>query len=84
MKVNIVANGLPGMQILNSQGKEIGELIVNPSSNLLIPVKVRVAIDDVKTGAHPISFDIEASETGPNASNNLRVRDEKSSFIVPR
>jgi hypothetical protein len=47
-------------------------------------VKVRVAIDDVKTGTHPISFDIEASESGPNASNTLRVRDEKSSFIVPR
>jgi cytochrome c oxidase accessory protein FixG len=84
MKVSIVATGLPGMHILSSQGKEISELIVNPSSNLLIPVKVRVAIDDVKTGTHPISFDIEASESGPNASNTLRVRDEKSSFIVPR
>jgi len=84
MKVNIVATGLPGMHILSSQGKEISELIVNPSSNLLIPVKVRVAIDDVKTGTHPISFDIEATESGPNASGTLRVRDEKSSFIVPR
>jgi polyferredoxin len=84
MKVSIVATGLPGMQILSSQGKEIAELIVNPSSNLLIPVKVRVAIDDVKTGTHPISFDIEATESGPNASSTLRVRDEKSSFIVPR
>jgi cytochrome c oxidase accessory protein FixG len=84
MKVSVVATGLPGMQILSSQGKEIAELIVNPSSNLLIPVKVRVAIDDVKTGTHPISFDIEATESGPNASSTLRVRDEKSSFIVPR
>jgi cytochrome c oxidase accessory protein FixG len=84
MKVKITATGLPSMHILSSQGKEISELIVNPSSNLLIPVKVRVAIDDVKTGTHPISFDIEASESGPNASNTLRVRDEKSSFIVPR
>ena len=84
MKVSIVATGLPGMHILSSQGKEISELIVNPSSNLLIPVKVRVAIDDVKTGTHPISFDIEATESGPNASSTLRVRDEKSSFIVPR
>jgi len=84
MKVSIVATGLPGMHILSSQGKEISELVVNPSSNLLIPVKVRVAIDDVKTGTHPISFDIEATESGPNASGTLRVRDEKSSFIVPR
>jgi hypothetical protein len=84
MKVSIVATGLPGMHILSSQGKEVSELVVNPSSNLLIPVKVRVAIDDVKTGTHPISFDIEATESGPNASSTVRVRDEKSSFIVPR
>ncbi len=84
MKVSIVATGLPGMHIFSSQGKEINELVVNPSSNLLIQVKVRVAIDDVKTGTHPISFDIEATESGPNASGTLRVRDEKSSFIVPR
>ena len=84
MKVNVVATGLPGMQILSSQGKEIGELVVKPSSNLLIPVKVRVAIGDVQTGTHPIHFDIEAVEDGPNASKAIRVRDEKSSFIVPR
>jgi cytochrome c oxidase accessory protein FixG len=84
MRVSIVATGLPGMKILSSQGKEITELVVNPSSNLLIPVKVRVAIDDVNTGTHPISFDIEATESGPNASSALRVRDERSSFIVPR
>jgi polyferredoxin len=84
MKVTIHASGFPGMQILSSQGKEITELVINPSSNLLIPVKVRVAVDVVKTGTHPISFDIEAMESGPNASKTLRVRDEKSSFIVPR
>lgn len=84
MRVQLSVTGLPGMHILNSQGKEVGELVVNPSSNLLMPVKVRVLIDDVKPGTHPINFDIEAKEDGPNASNTLRVRDEKSSFIVPR
>jgi cytochrome c oxidase accessory protein FixG len=84
MRVHLSVTGLPSMHILNSQGKEVGELVVNPSSNLLMPVKVRVLIDDVKPGTHPINFDIEAKEDGPNASNTLRVRDEKSSFIVPR
>ncbi len=84
MRVQLSVTGLPGMHILNSQGKEVGELVVNPSSNLLMPVKVRVLIDDVKPGTHPINFDIEAKEDVPNASNTLRVRDEKSSFIVPR
>ena len=84
MRVHLSVTGLPSMHILNSQGKEIGELIVNPSSNLLMPVKVRVLMEDVKPGTHPINFDIEAKEDGPNASAALRVRDEKSSFIVPR
>jgi hypothetical protein len=49
-----------------------------------MPVKVRVLMEDVKPGTHPINFDIQAKEDGPNASTALRVRDEKSSFIVPR
>jgi cytochrome c oxidase accessory protein FixG len=84
MKVQMSVTGLPSMHILNSQGKEIGELVVNPSSNLLMPVKVRVLMEDVTPGTHPINFDIQAKEDGPNASTALRVRDEKSSFIVPR
>jgi cytochrome c oxidase accessory protein FixG len=84
MRVKIQATGLPNMHVLNSQGQEVGELVLNPSSNLLIPVKVRVLIEDVETGNHPIHFEIEGQEEGPYASGKLRGRDEKSSFIVPR
>jgi polyferredoxin len=84
MRVKIQATGLPNMHVLNSQGQEVGELVLNPSSNLLIPVKVRVLIEDVEIGNHPIHFEIEGQEEGPYASGKLRGRDEKSSFIVPR
>ena len=84
MNVQIAVSGLPNMQILDSQGKEVKDLVVNSASNLLMPVKVRVLIEDVKSGNHPIHFDIQAKEGGPNASDALRVREEKSSFIVPR
>ena len=84
MRVKIQATGLPNMHVLNSQGQEVGELVLNPSSNLLIPVKVRVLIEDVETGNHLIHFEIEGQEEGPYASGKLRGRDEKSSFIVPR
>ena len=84
MNVQIAVTGLPNMQLLDSQGKEVKDLVVNSASNLLMPVKVRVLIDDVKSGNHPINFDIQAKEGGPNASDALRVREEKSSFIVPR
>lgn len=84
MNVQIAVSGLPNMQILDSQGKEVKDLVVNSASNLLMPVKVRVLIEDVKSGNHPIHFDIQAKEGGANASDALRVREEKSSFIVPR
>lgn len=84
MNVQIAVSGLPNMQILDSQGKEVKDLVVNSASNLLMPVKVRVLIEDVKSGNHPIHFDIQAKEGGANASEALRVREEKSSFIVPR
>ena len=72
------------MLVLNSQGQEVGELVINPSSNLLLPVKVRVNRDEVGTGNHPIHFEMAGQEEGPMASEKPRGRDEKSSFIVPR
>jgi polyferredoxin len=84
MKVSVAANGLKGMHVLNSQGQEVGEILVGPSSNVLVPVKVRVLIEDAEKGTHPIHFDIQAKEQAQNGAEILRVRDEKSSFIVPR
>jgi cytochrome c oxidase accessory protein FixG len=84
MRVKIQATGLPNLQVLNSQGKEVTEVVVNSSSNLLMPVKVRVAIGDVPTGHHPIHFEIQGQEEGQFASEKPRTREEKSSFIVPR
>ena len=84
IRVKITATGLPEMLVLNSQGQQVGDLIINPSSNLLLPVKVRVKRDEVETGHHPIHFEMEGHEEGPMASSKPRGRDEKSSFIVPR
>lgn len=84
IRVNIKATGLPQMSILNSQGQTISDVLINPSSNLLLPIKVRVNRDDVKTGNHAIHFEMTGKEEGAQASNKPRDRDEKSSFIVPR
>jgi hypothetical protein len=40
--------------------------------------------DEVETGHHPIHFEMDGHEEGLMASSKPRVRDEKSSFIVPR
>ena len=84
IRVKIRATGLPEMLLLNSQGQQVGDLVINPSSNLLLPVKVRVKRDEVETGHHPIHFEMDGQEEGLMASSKPRGRDEKSSFIVPR
>ena len=84
MQVKVVAKGLPDIQVLDSQGQLVNQLSVSPASNLLLPVKVRVGIEDVQKGAHPIHFEIRAEEVGAHASGAMRERVEKSSFIVPR
>ena len=84
MRVTLTPSGLPNMVMLDSQAKPVSDVIVNASSNLLLPIKIRVKIDDVEKGNHPILFDVKAKEEGAGASDTLRVRDEKSSFIVPR
>lgn len=84
MKVKVVARGLPDIEVLDSQGQVVHELAVQSASNVLLPVKVRVAIDAVSKGTHPIQFEVQAQEQSSQAQVVLRERIEKSSFIVPR
>ena len=84
MRVTLTPSGLPNMVVLDSQAKPVSDVVVNPSSNLLLPIKIRVKIDEVEKGNHPIHFDVKAKEEGLGASDTVRIRDEKSSFIVPR
>ncbi len=79
MRVDIKATGLPNIAVLDTGGKIIHNVVIAPASNLLIPVKVSVAINGVRSGAHPIQFEFRGQE-----GDRVRSRDEKSSFIVPR
>lgn len=78
MEVQIKAVGLPNVAVLDSEGKVINSVVIKPASNLLIPVKLSVAINEVLSGSHPIQFQFHGKE-----GRNIRERDEKSSFIVP-
>ena len=82
MRVGIKASGLDNLTVLNSQGKEIAEIVVDPASNQLLPVKVSTGIDQNEPGNYPIQFDISAEEQD-GAKSIHRTRDEKSSFIIP-
>jgi cytochrome c oxidase accessory protein FixG len=85
LQVSLKASGLPEIKLLDSQGKEIKTLNVAAASNLLIPLKVRVEMDDVKPGTYPIRFSAEAKEMDEDedAMREVILNDEKSSFIVP-
>lgn len=84
LQVTLKASGLPNIMLLDSQGKEIKTLSMAAASNLLIPLKVRVGIDDVKPGAYPIHFSAQAKEQGAGLLGKVILSNEKSSFIVPR
>lgn len=79
MEVEIKAIGLPDIAVLDTSGKVINNVVIQPASNLLIPVKVSVTINQVLSGSHPIQFQFRGKE-----GERIRERDEKSSFIVPR
>jgi polyferredoxin len=83
MKVQLKATGLDDLRILNSQGQLVTEVEVSPASNLLIPVKVSTTVGAHEPGNYPIHFDVIGQEMSGNELVT-RVRDEKSSFIVPR
>ena len=83
MSVRVKATGLDDLKILNSQGQVINEIEVGPASNLLIPVKVSTTVGAHEPGNYPIHFDVIGHEMSGNELIT-RVRDEKSSFIVPR
>lgn len=83
MQVSVKASGLKDLKILNSQGKEINEIAVGPASNQLLPIKVSTTIGENDSGNYPIHFDVIAQEmTGEKSI--LRMREEKSTFIIPR
>ena len=84
LQVSLKASGLPEIRLLDSQGREIKTLHVAAASNLLIPLKVRVEIDDVKPGTYPIHFSVEAKEHDEDDMRKVILSDEKSSFIVPK
>ena len=83
MVVQVTATGLDNLKILNSQGKEITAIDVGPASNQLLPLKVSTTIGQNSPGNYPIYFGVTAQEIVGNQSIT-RVRDEKSSFIIPR
>ena len=83
LKVSMQAKGLEDLMILNSQGNEVKEIIVEPASNQLVPVKVSAKIGQDAPGTYPIQFDVSAQEQD-GAKLIMHTRDEKSSFIIPR
>jgi cytochrome c oxidase accessory protein FixG len=84
MLVQFTVTGLPELKILTSQGKPLNDVMIGPSSNQLIPIRLSSELGRVAPGNYPIHFGIEGVEIHSDAANIVRVRDEKSTFIVPR
>jgi cytochrome c oxidase accessory protein FixG len=81
MKIEVAVSGLPELQLLDGSGRPVGAFTVNAASNLLLPLKVRIPADTAMPGAHTLFFAVRGEESDTQA---IRLRDEKSSFIIPR
>ena len=84
MRVNFKVTGLPNLEILTSQGKPLTNVLVEPSSNQLIPIRVSSPLGETNSGNYPIHFEVEGVELHKGNDGVTRLRDEKSTFIVPR
>jgi len=84
LQVNFKVTGLPNLEILSSQGRPLRDILIEPSSNQLIPIRVSAPLDEMNPGNYPIHFEVEGLELSKGKDNVIRLRDEKSSFIVPR
>jgi polyferredoxin len=84
IRVNFKVTGLPDLQILTSQGRPLVDVLVESSSNQLIPIRVSSKLSEIKSGNYPIHFEVTGVELSDSAGSVVRLRDEKSTFIVPR
>lgn len=84
LQVNFKVTGLPNLEILSSQGRPLRDILIEPSSNQLIPIRVSAPLGEMNPGNYPIHFEVEGLELSKGKDNVIRLRDEKSSFIVPR
>lgn len=84
LQVNFKVTGLPNLEILSSQGRPLRDILIEPSSNQLIPIRVSAPLGEMNPGNYPIHFEVEGLELSKGKDNVIWLRDEKSSFIVPR
>jgi cytochrome c oxidase accessory protein FixG len=84
MRVNFKVTGLPNLEILTSQGKPLTDVLVEASSNQLMPIRVSSPLGKANPGNYPIHFEVEGVELNKGNDSVTRMRDEKSTFIVPR
>jgi cytochrome c oxidase accessory protein FixG len=84
MRVNFRVTGMPNLEILTSQGKPLTDVLVEASSNQLIPIRVSSPLGVINPGNYSIHFEVEGVELNKGNDSVTRMRDEKSTFIVPR
>jgi cytochrome c oxidase accessory protein FixG len=82
LELELTATGLTDPKILDSQGNAVEKIMVNPTSNLMLPLKVRVSPEGMHTGTTPIHFEIKGNERDGETLIH-RERSEKTTFILP-
>jgi len=71
------ASGISNLKVESDVADQDKSVTVNPAESRWIPVRLQIPDGSIKSGSHPVKFEVRATESNEIVS-------EKSVFLVPR
>lgn len=71
------ASGISNLKVESDVADQDTSVTVNPAESRWIPVRLQIPDGSIKSGSHPVKFEVRATESNEIVS-------EKSVFLVPR
>lgn len=71
------ASGITNLKVESDVADQDKSVTVNPAESRWIPVRLQIPDGSIKSGSHPVKFEVRAAESNEIVS-------EKSVFLVPR
>jgi len=76
-RYRLSASGIADLKVESDAADHNKSVTVNPAESRWIPVRLQIPDGSIKSGSHPVAFEVRAIESNETVS-------EKSVFLVPR
>jgi len=76
-RYRLSASGIADLKVESDAADQNKSVTVNPAESRWIPVRLQIPDGSIKSGSHPVAFEVRAIESNETVS-------EKSVFLVPR